>query len=384
MNNFTYHSPTRIYFGEGQIAAIAGELPAQARILLLYGSGSIKQNGVYEQVKSALGQRTVVEFGGIQPNPQYDTLMQAVALVHEHDLEGILAVGGGSVIDGAKFIAAAACYTGEDPWHILSQRKAFTSALPLGCVLTLPATGSETNGGSVVTRDNNKLVFSNPLLKPLFAILDPSVTLSLSDRQISNGVVDAFIHTMEQYLTYPVNAKVQDRFAEGLLLTLIEEGPRALADKTNLDIRANIMWSATMALNGLIGVGVPQDWSTHMIAHELTGMFGIDHARTLSIILPANMKVRRQEKREKLLQYAERVWSIDTGTEEERISAAIQKTEAFFQGLNMPVRLSDVDIRESAIPLLLGKLKEHGMVCLGEKGDVDLAISEAILTAALA
>ncbi len=382
MNTFTYHSPTRIYFGEGQIAAIDKELPENAKVLLVYGGGSIKQNGVYEQVINALGNRTVVEFSGIQPNPQYDALMQAVALIHKHKIEGIIAVGGGSVIDGAKFIAAAACYSGEDPWHLLSQRKPVEAALPIGCVLTLPATGTETNGGSVVTRDNNKLVFSNPLLKPLFAILDPSVTLSLSARQVSNGIVDAFAHTMEQYLTYPVNAKVQDRFAEGLLLTLIEEATAVLQDTHNLETRANIMWSATMALNGLIGVGVPQDWSTHMIAHELTGMFGIDHARTLSIILPANMKVRSTEKREKLLQYADRVWGIHSGTEEQVIADAITKTEAFFRSLQMPVRMSDVDIPASAIPALLDKLKEHGMVSLGEKGNVDLTISEAILKAA--
>jgi NADP-dependent alcohol dehydrogenase len=379
MKNFSFHSSTRIHFGEGQIAAIDQELPENARILLAYGGGSIKKNGVYDQVINALGDRYIVEFSGIQPNPTYDTLMQAVDLIHQHDIDGILAVGGGSVIDGAKFIAAAACYQDGDPWLMLSQRQAVTAALPIGCVLTLPATGSETNGGSVVTRDNNKLVFSNPLLKPLFAILDPSTTLSLSDRQISNGIVDAFVHTMEQYLTYPADAKVQDRFAEGLLLTLIEEGNNILLDKNNLTHRANIMWSACLALNGIIGVGVPQDWSTHMIAHELTGMFGIDHARTLSIILPANMKVRREEKREKLLQYAERVWGIRSGSDNYIIDSAIEQTEAFFKSLGMPVRMSDVDIPETAIDALLQKLKEHGMVALGEKGTVDLTVSKSIL-----
>ena len=382
MKNFTYHSPTRIHFGQGQIAMIDQELPDSAKLLLLYGGGSIKSNGIYEQVKNALGKRHVVEFGGIKPNPQYDNLMEAVNVIKEHDLEGIIAVGGGSVIDGAKFIAAAACYDGEDPWFLLSKREPVEAALPIGCVLTLPATGSETNGGSVVTRGHDKLAFSNPMLKPLFAILDPSVTLSLSDRQISNGIVDAFVHTMEQYLTYPAQADVQDRFAEGLLLTLIEEGQAVYKDKNNLDTRANIMWAATMALNGIIGVGVPQDWSTHMIAHELTGMFGIDHARTLSIILPANLKVRKEEKREKLLQYARRVWNIEGYPDNKAIDMAIAHTEEFFRSLAMPVRMADVDIDVRHIPALLEKLKSHGMTTLGERGNVDLDISHKILEAA--
>jgi NADP-dependent alcohol dehydrogenase len=311
--------------------------------------------------------------------------MKALASVREHDIDYLLAVGGGSVVDGSKFIAAAALYEGDDPWDFIAKGQPIKQALPMGCVLTLPATGSESNTGAVVTRDGNKLPFSSPLLRPLFAVLDPAVTLSLSDRQISNGVVDAFVHTMEQYLTYSVNGKVQDRFAESLLLTLIEEGPKALAadTKNDLDVRGNIMWAATMALNGLIGSGVPQDWSTHMIAHELTGAYGIDHARTLSIVLPAVMKIRKEAKRDKLLQYAERIWNLTDADEDTRIQRAIESTEQFFTAMQVPTRLSHVDLAEAQIDGLIDKLTQHGMLKLGEHRAVTPDVSREILVAAL-
>jgi NADP-dependent alcohol dehydrogenase len=356
---------------------------------VIYGGGSIKSNGVYQQVIDALTEHTWFEFSGIEPNPTYDTLMKAQTTIKAENIDYLLAVGGGSVVDGAKFIAAAALYEGngegDDPWDILAKQQEVTKALPIGAVLTLPATGSESNGNSVVTRDGNKLPFSSSLVRPLFAVLDPSVTLSLSDRQIGNGVVDAFIHIIEQYLTYSVNGKVQDRFSEGLLQTLIEEGPKALlsATKDDLEVRANIMWSATMALNGLIGAGVPQDWSTHMIGHELTGAFGIDHARTLSIVLPAVMKVRREQKRKKLLQYAARVWQINEGDDDARIDQAIRLTEEFFEKMQVPTRLSHVDLGSKHIDLLIERLQQHGMTALGEQGDITLETSRAILTQAL-
>lgn len=385
MLNFSFHNPTKIHFGEDQIKLIAKEIPINATVLVVYGGGSIKHNGVYEQVVNALAKHTWFEFSGIEPNPKYDTLMKAQDIIKQQGIDYILAVGGGSVIDGAKFIAAAALYEGEDPWDILAKQHPVKQALPIGAVLTLPATGSESNGNSVVTRDGNKLPFTSPIVCPQFAVLDPKVTLSLSDRQIGNGVVDAFVHTIEQYLTYSVNGKVQDRFAEGILQTLIEEGPKALepATKNDLDIRANIMWSATMALNGLIGSGVPQDWSTHMIGHELTGRFGIDHARTLSIILPAVMKVKRNEKREKLVQFAERVWHLSEGSDELKIDKAIELTEAFFQRMNVPTRLSEVDVTKDDIDGLIVKLEQHGMTQLGEHGDITLEVSRTIFEKAL-
>jgi len=346
MLNFTFHNPTRIHFGEGQIAAITKEIPSDATVLVVYGGGSIKKNGVYDQVVAALDGRKVFEFSGIEPNPSYDTLIKSLAIIRDNKVDYLLAVGGGSVVDGTKFIAAAALFEGDDPWDIIAKQQRITKALPIGAVLTLPATGSESNTGAVVTRHGNKLPFASPLVRPVFAVLDPAVTRTLSDRQVGNGVVDAFVHTIEQYLTFSVNGKVQDRFSEGLLQTLIEEGPKALAPETkdDLAVRANVMWSATMALNGLIGAGVPQDWTTHMIGHELTGAHGIDHARTLSIVLPAVMKVRREEKREKLLQYAERVWHIREGDDDARIDQAIAATETFFEKMGVPTRLSHVDL----------------------------------------
>ena len=389
MLNFSFQNTTQILFGEGQIAALKKHIPADAKVLVTYGGGSIKSNGVYDQVAAALSDHTWFEFSGIEPNPSYDTLIKSLDIIKANEVDFILAVGGGSVVDGSKFIAAAALFNDEgesnDPWDIVSKKARVKKALPLACVLTLPATGSESNTGAVVTRDGNKLPFASPLVRPIFAVLDPAVTLSLSDRQISNGVVDAFVHTMEQYLTYSVNGKVQDRFAEGLLLTLIEEGPKALAAETSqdLEIRGNIMWAATMALNGLIGAGVPQDWATHMIGHELTGTHNIDHARTLSIVLPAVMKVCRDAKREKLLQYAERIWNITEGDEESRIDRAIESTEQFFEMMQVPTRLSHVELGEEDIDLLIEKLTQHGMVKLGEHGAITPDVSHKILVTAL-
>ncbi|KHN54067.1 alcohol dehydrogenase [Dickeya fangzhongdai] len=386
MQNFTLHTPTKILFGEGQIANLAAQIPADARILITYGGGSIKKNGVFDQVINALKGHNVLEFSGIEPNPTYETLMKAVEIVRKEKIDFLLAVGGGSVADGTKFIAAAAHYTAaEDPWHILQTWGAqVETAVPLGVVLTLPATGSESNSGAVITRKSSgdKQAFMNPLVCPRFAVLDPVVTYTLPERQIANGVVDAFVHTVEQYLTYPANAKVQDRFAEGLLLTLIEEGPRALQEQQNYDVRANVMWSATMALNGLIGAGVPQDWSTHMLGHEITAMHGLDHAQTLAIVLPAMLNERRVQKREKLLQYAERVWNLRDGTEDQRIDAAIAATRAFFEQMGVPTRLSDYQLDGSSIPAMVAKLEEHGMTALGEHHDITLDISRRVYEAA--
>lgn len=379
MQNFTFHNPTRILFGKGRIADISREIPAGARVLITYGGGSVVKNGILAEVKTALKGFTIFEFAGIEPNPTYETLMQAVELARKEKIDFLLAVGGGSVIDGTKFIAAAIPFSGE-PWDILAKHAAVTSAIPFGTVLTLPATGSEMNNGAVVTRrsSNDKLVFLSPLVFPLFSVLDPSKTFTLPPRQVANGVVDAFVHVIEQYLTYPADAKVQDRFAEGLLLTLIEEGPKALREPENYEVRANLMWTATLALNGLIGAGVPQDWATHMLGHELTVLHGLDHAQTLAVILPAMLQIRSAEKREKLLQYAERVWGLNTGTEEERIGLAIERTRQFFESLQVSTRLSGYGIKADAIPALMAQLQRHGLVALGEHQSLDLKRSQQV------
>lgn len=383
LEKFTFENTTRVHFGEGQIAQLANEIPLDEKILVIYGGGSIKKNGVYNQVVDALKNHKWGEFFGVEPNPQYDTLMNAVAKIKEEGYQYLLAVGGGSVVDGVKFISVAACYNGDDPWDILLKGIQPTEALPLSCILTLPATGSETNIGAVVSRGESKLFFHSPLVRPEVAILDPLTTLSLSKKQITNGVIDAYVHVIEQYLTYDVNAKVQDRFSEGLMLTLLEEGPKALENPQDVDVRSNIMWAATWALNGMIGSGVPQDWTTHMIGHELTAAHGIDHGRTLSIILPAVMEVCRAEKEAKLLQYGERIFGITEGSVGERIDVAIEKTVEFFNQMETPTSLADVGLSEADIAPVVESLKQHGRLAMGERGDIDLAKSEAILKQAL-
>jgi NADP-dependent alcohol dehydrogenase len=385
MLNFEFHNPTRIVFGQGKVADLARLVPAQARVLVLYGGESARRTGTLDEVRAALGERSVSEFGGIEPNPSYETLMRAVEQVRAEHIDYLLAVGGGSVIDGTKFVAAAACFDGE-PWDILLQRgRNVQRALPLASVLTLPATGSEMNNGGVVTRKATqaKLSFSSVHCFPQFSVLDPTKTYTLPPAQIANGLVDAYVHVMEQYLTYPVQARPQDRFAEGLLQTLVEIAPGALAEPPDYHHRANLMWTATLALNGLIGAGVPQDWATHMIGHELTALYGIDHARTLAIVLPSLMQSQRAAKRDKLLQYAERVWHVSGGTEDERIDAAITHTRAFFESVGIPTRLSAYGLGREAVDAVVAQLTAHGMLKLGEHRSITPEVSRAILEAAL-
>ncbi|QCB47226.1 iron-containing alcohol dehydrogenase [Hydrogenophaga sp. PAMC20947] len=386
MLNFDFQNPTHILFGKDRIADIGKHVPADARVLILVGGASAEKTGTLAEVRQALGGRQHSTFSGIEPNPSFETAMKAVQVVREQGFDFLLAVGGGSVIDATKFIAAAAPFEG-DPWKILTSWGAdITQALPFGTVLTLPATGSEMNNGGVITRHDigAKRPFRSNKVFPLFSVLDPAKTYTLPMSQIANGVVDAFVHTIEQYLTYPVNAPLQDRFAESLLQTLAEIGPRLLsAPEPVYDDRATLMWSATLALNGLIGSGVPQDWATHMIGHELTALHNIDHARTLAIVLPSMLEERRVPKRDKLLQYGERVWGITTGTDDERITAAIARTRAFFETMGIGTRLKDYGLGAEVIDVVVHQLEEHGMTQLGEHRDITPAVSRRILEAAL-
>lgn len=399
MNNFQYYNPVRIVFGENQIKQLSELVPTNARVLITYGGGSAQRTGTLDEVKNALsanGERQVFEFGGIEANPEFTTLLKAADMVNEHNIDFLLAVGGGSVIDGSKFVALVSSLTEEDgtvsreqAWDALtSYCRNLDSAIDLGAVLTIPATGSEMNSGGVINYSERqaKLPFGNPLTFPKFSILDPTKTFTLPERQVMNGVADAFVHVMEQYLTYPVNAKVQDGFAESLLKILIEEGAVVKADPENLETRKNLMWTATMALNGLIGTGVPQDWTTHMIGHELTSLHAIDHARTLTIVLPSVMRELKDSKKDKLLQYARNVWNITSDTaqdDEATIEAAIVHTENFFRELGLPVSLADADLDQSAIDPIIKQLEVHKMVKLGEHGNNDLAVSRRILERAL-
>lgn len=386
MFNFTFHNPTRIHFGKGQISAISPEIPAKAKVLLTYGGGSIRQNGVFEQTMRALKGRTVLEFGGIEPNPEFETLMEAVKFARKQKVDFLLAAGGGSVLDGTKFIAAAIPFKG-DPWDICRKGAEVKRALPLGAILTLPATGSESNPFAVISRaeTSEKLAFSSNHCYPKFAVLDPETTFSLPPRQVANGVVDAFVHTIEQYLTYPANAPLQDRFAESILQTLIEVGPKTLAAPSDYDLRASFVWSATMALNGLIGAGVPQDWATHMIGHELTALYGIDHARTLAVVLPHLLRVRKEQKRAKLLQFASRVLGVRQGGEDERIEKGIRKMEKFFESLGVPTRLKAYSgVKTDTPAIVASRLKSRGITRLGERQDVTPASVERTLALSLA
>ncbi|MFA5328270.1 MAG: iron-containing alcohol dehydrogenase [Prolixibacteraceae bacterium] len=371
MYNFEYQNPVKIIFGKGEIGKTGRNIPEGSKVLLTYGGGSIFKNGVYDQVKESVKDFEVVEFGGIEPNPHYETLMKAVEIVKNENITFLLSVGGGSVLDGTKFIAAAAKFEHGDPWQILSKNAPVRKAIPIGAVLTLPATGSEMNGNSVVTRveTTEKLSFSSLLVMPKFSILDPEVIFSLPDKQVANGVVDAFVHVIEQYLTYPVNSPIQDRFAESILKTLVEEGPKVLANRTDYESAANFMWSATMALNGLIGVGVPQDWATHMIGHELTAYHGIDHARTLAIVLPGVMNIKRVQKKDKILQLGERVWEITEGSSDERIDQTIQKTVDFFESVGIPTKLPDYGVPTDTIDTICDRFLKRGYK-VGEKSNI--------------
>jgi NADP-dependent alcohol dehydrogenase len=384
MLNFELYNPTQYVFGKDQTQKLATLVPQNAKVLLAYGGGSIFKNEVYNQVKVALSGFEVVEFGGIEPNPRFETLMKAVEIIREQNINFILAVGGGSVIDGVKFISGAVNYEG-DPIEILKKRVLFTDVtkvIPFGTVLTLPATGSEMNSGAVVTIEatQEKLTLGGSALFPKFSICDPSVIASLPKRQIQNGVVDAFTHVMEQYLTYPHDALLQDRFAESILQTLIEIGPDVVENPTDYKLASNYMWCATMALNGLIQKGVPSDWATHMIGHELTALYEIDHARTLAIIGPNLYRVMFDSKKEKLAQYGKRVWNIKGNNEDEIARQAIDKTVAFFHTMGMKTKLSEnTENYQQTADFIVNRFEERGWKALGEKQNVTIDKVKAIV-----
>lgn len=371
MNNFVFQNPTKLIFGKGEIKRLSKLIDKDKKILMTYGGGSIKRNGVYEQVMQALEGYDIVEFSGIEANPDYSTLMKAVDICKTQNIDFILAVGGGSIIDGTKFIATAAKFEGEDAWDILSKKERLPKPMDFASVLTLPATASEMNNGAVISRRDRqeKLAFHNPEGYPKFSILDPDVVLTLPAKQISNGIVDIYAHTLEQYLTTCLNTKVMDRWAESLLLTLIEEAPELLSENPSYDSRANFMLTATMGLNGFISMGVDEDWATHMIGHELTALCGLDHGETLAIVHPGVMDIMRKEKHGKLLQYARRVWNITIENEEQAIDEAIERTESFFRSIGKKTRLSEYGIGDDVIETIVERFKQRGWN-VGEHGIV--------------
>jgi NADP-dependent alcohol dehydrogenase len=382
MNNFDFQNPTKIIFGKGEISKISKEIPKKAKVLMLYGGGSIKKNGVYEQVIDALSDFDFIEFGGIPANPEYEVLKKALAIIKSENITYLLAVGGGSVIDGTKFLASAALFEGDEPWDILSKKIRTEKGMPFGTVLTLPATGSEMNSGAVISRKETKEKsgMGGPGLFPQFSILDPQVVKSIPKRQIANGLADAYTHVLEQYMTYSIDAKLQDRFSESILQTLVEIAPTMLKDEFDYKAASNFMWCCTMALNGLIQKGVPCDWAIHMIGHELTALHGIDHARTLAIITESHYKVNLEDKKEKLAQYAERVWNVTEGTIEEKALKGIEKTTEFFHSLGINTKLSEyTEDYKGTAEEISKRFENRGWKAIGEKGKVTPTMVKQII-----
>ena len=388
MFNFDFYNPTHIVFGKDRLDELDALVPKDAKVLITYGGGSAVRSGLIDRIVKALGNRKVEQFGGIEPNPSFETCERAVAFIKEHGVDFVLAVGGGSVVDATKLIVMGATYDGP----VIEVMKAgvpevpvemVPNPLPFGTVMTLPATGSEMNNGAVITYGDGKYPVFSSLVFPKFSMLDPTLTFTLPEKQVKNGVIDTFVHTTEQYLTYPVAGRIQDRFSEGILKTMIEIGKETVENPENYDIRANHVWASTLALNGLIGAGVPQDWATHLIGHKLTAAYHLDHGITLAIVLPALLEVKKADKLEKLAQYATRVWHITEGTTEEKADKAIAKTREFFESLGVSTHLKDYGLGEEAIDKIVKQLEDHGMTELGEKGDITPKVAREILTRAL-
>jgi len=380
MNNFTFHNPTRLVFGKGQITQLSTLIPSEANIMVTYGGGSVKKNGVYDQVVAALSNHKYIEFWGIEPNPTVETLRKAIAKGKENKIDFLLAVGGGSVLDGTKLIASGILYEG-DAWDLVL-KGGYGEAIPFASVMTLPATGSEMNSGAVISRAETKEKYGFFNTFPSFSILDPESTFTLSPYQIACGVADIFIHVVEQYMTTPRQSRIMDRWAEGILLTLIEIAPKIKANQHDYDVMADYMLSATMALNGFIGMGISQDWATHMIGHELTALHGITHGHTLSIVYPGTLRTLKEQKSEKILQYAGRVWGITEGSDDERINRAIESTEKFFRSLGLLTRLKENGVGEETIDKIVERFNKAG-AAYGEKGNVTGDVAKQILQSSL-
>ena len=376
MENFVFQNPTKLIFGKGMISSLSKEIPPDKKIMVTFGGGSVKKNGVYDAVKSALVNHNYIEFWGIEPNPSIETLRKAIALGKENNVNFLLAVGGGSVIDGTKLISAGLCYEG-DAWELVKMGR-YTKTIPVATVLTLPATGSEMNSGAVISRSETKEKYAFYSNFPVFSILDPTVTFTLSKRQIACGIADTFVHVMEQYMTTPGQSRVMDRWSEGVLQTLIEIAPKIEKRSDDYDLMADFMLSATMGLNGFLALGVTQDWCTHMIGHELTALHGLTHGATLAIVFPGTLRVLREQKKGKILQYGERIWNITSGSDDERMEKTIAKTEEFFASLGLSTRLHQENIGEATIAEIERRFNER-RVAFGENANVTGSVARKIL-----
>lgn len=376
MNNFIFYNPTRLIFGEGMINQLAQQIPADKRIMITFGGGSVKTNGVYEQVTQALEGRDYIEFWGIEANPDIDTLKKAIAIGKEKKIDFLLAVGGGSVIDGTKLISAGIPYEG-DAWELVKKGSSQVT-IPLGTVLTIPATGSEMNNGAVISRRETHEKYPFYANYPVFSILDPTVTFSLPDFQIACGLADTFVHVMEQYMTKSNESYLMDRWSESILRTIVQIAPLIKENKQDYHLMSEFMMSATMALNGFIAMGVSQDWATHMIGHELTALHGMTHGQTLAIVFTGTLRTLADKKWDKILQYGERIWGVTSGVPSARIALTIDKTEEFFKSLGLKTRLSEAGIGDDTIEEIARRFDERG-AAFGEDGDVTGEVARRIL-----
>lgn len=380
MQNFTYANPVKIIFGKGTIKNIAEEISKDQKVLVIYGGGSIKKNGVYDQVVDALKGYQVFEFSGIEPNPHYETCMKAVEMIKKENIDFLLSVGGGSTLDATKFIAASSRFDG-DSWKILSEHAQISDALPFGSVMTLPATGSEMNNGGVITKaeTQEKLAFASDYTFPKFSVLDPETTYSLPKNQIANGIVDTFVHVMEQYLTTgDDNSLLQDCMAEAIAKTVVLEGPLALLNPKDYDVRANIMWAATWALNGWINCGVEEDWATHMIGHEITALFGLDHGQTLAIVYPGVLEIMKEQKAKKIIRLGKEIFEINEEDDQKQIDLTLKAVEHFFEKMGIKTHLSDYNLGDEAIEKVVNRLKGRGWK-LGERRNITSDVVRKIL-----
>lgn len=380
MNNFIFQNPTKLVFGKGMIAKLSELIPAGKRIMITFGGGSVRGNGVYDEVIKALKGCDYIEFWGIEPNPSIETLREAIALGKEEKVDFLLAVGGGSILDGTKLISAGLLYDG-DAWELVEKGSA-SQTVPMGAVLTLPATGSEMNSGAVISRHETKEKRAFYAKNPQFSILDPEKTFTLPPHQIACGLADTFVHVMEQYMTTAGQSPLMDRWAEGIIQTLIEIAPKIRENQHNYDVMADFMLSATMGLNGFIAMGVEQDWATHMIGHELTALHGLTHGATLAIVFNGTLRTLRDQKRTKILQYGERIWGISSGADAERIDKTIAKTQEFLHSLGLSTRLSEEGIGEATIAEIERRFNAS-KVAYGECENVDGAMARRILEACL-
>lgn len=376
MNNFIFRNPVKLVFGKGQIARLAELIPAGRKIMVTYGGGSVKQNGIYDQVCKALEGMDYIEFWGIEPNPTVETLRKAILTCKEQGVDFLLAVGGGSVLDGTKLIASGVVYDG-DAWEIVKKRNV-SEAIPYASVMTLPATGSEMNNGAVISRTETREKYGFYTTYPEFSILDPEATFSLPPHQIACGLADIYVHVMEQYLTTPGQSRTMDRWAEGLLMTVLEIAPKIRENQHDYDVMADFMLTATLALNGFISMGISQDWCTHQLGHELTALHGLTHGASLAIVLPGTMRVLRDQKKGKILQYGERVFGIAEGSDEQRVDKAIMRTEEFFRSLGLNTRLSDEGIGDETIEIIRDRFNAAG-VAHGEARNVTGNVAAEIL-----